>query len=186
MTGEPTGLELIGGREARPVVIADYDPAWPARFEIERDRIAAALPDARRIEHIGSTSVPGLAAKPIVDIVVEPAGPIDGAVAPLEAAGYQLRVREPGHRMLRTPERDVHIHLWADLEQLERHLVFRDWLRVDAADRHRYVAVKRELARREWPDVNGYADAKTEVVTEILARAETWATAKRDGYPPGA
>src|SRR5437870_3188884 len=61
---------LIGGREPRPVVIAEYDPAWPERFEEERTKIASALPEAIRIEHIGSTSVPGLAAKPIIDIIV--------------------------------------------------------------------------------------------------------------------
>lgn len=175
---------LIGGREARPIVVVDYDAAWPVRFETERRRITAALPDVRAVEHVGSTSVPGLAAKPIVDIVVVPAGAIADAVAPLEGAGYVLRVVEPDHRMLRTPERDVHVHLWADEVEQRRHLLFRDWLREDADDRARYEAVKRELATREWGDMNDYADAKSPVITEITARAEAWAAATGRHYPP--
>lgn len=178
---EHPDLELIGGPEPRPVVIVAYDPAWPARFETERARIAAALPHATAVDHIGSTSVPGLGAKPIVDIQVHIDGDLDDAVGPLEAAGYQLRVREPGHRMLRTPGRDVHIHLWVDPADERRHLVFRDWLRVDAADRELYETTKRELATYEWPDMNGYADAKSDVVAAILARAETWAAVRGDG-----
>ena len=174
---------LIGGREARRIVIVEYDPAWAARFAVERDRIAGALPDATGIEHVGSTSVEGLAAKPIVDIVVSVAD-IDAAVAPLEATGYVLRVREPGHRMLRTPELDVHVHLWADPAETRRHLVFRDWLRTDAGDRERYAAAKRELATRRWGDTNEYADAKSPVIAEITARAEAWVTATGRRYPP--
>jgi GrpB-like predicted nucleotidyltransferase (UPF0157 family) len=177
-------FELIGGREPRPVVIADYDAGWPQRFVMERERIAAALPDAASIEHIGSTSVPGLAAKPIVDLIVVPAGPIGAAVAPLEAVGYGLRVREPGHLMLRTPAHDVHVHLWADPAEVARHLLFRDWLRTDTADRDRYAAAKRELATREWGDTNDYADAKSPVIVEITARAEAWSVATGRHYPP--
>jgi GrpB-like predicted nucleotidyltransferase (UPF0157 family) len=176
---------LIGGREARPVVVVDYDPAWPDRFEVERQRITSALPDVRGVEHVGSTSVPGLAAKPIIDIVVIPAGPIEDAMAPLEAAGYLLRVLESDHRMLRTPELDVHVHLWADDHEQRRHLLFRDWLREDADDRARYAAVKRELATKEWGDMNDYADAKSPVITEITTRAEAWAAATDRHYPPG-
>lgn len=174
---------LIGGREARPIVIADSDPAWPARFGAERARIAAALPAATAIEHVGSTSVPGLPAKPIIDIVVT-VDDIDAAIAPLEVAGYVLRVREPGHRMLRTPALDVHVHLWADPAETRRHLVFRDWLRTDAGDRDRYAAVKRELAEQEWGDMNDYADAKSPVITAITERAEAWAAATGRHYPP--
>src|SRR5215216_7271337 len=95
---------LIGGRERRDIVIADYDASWPRRFEVERNRIAGALGSrALRIEHIGSTAVPGLAAKPIVDILVDVARLED---ADLARAGYVLRVREDDHRMFRTPELD--------------------------------------------------------------------------------
>ncbi len=168
---------LIGGPEARPVEIADHRPEWTERFEIERAKIAEALPHAIAIEHVGSTSVPGLGAKPIVDIQVE----IDGLgetrdIPPLEAAGYVLRVREANHLMVRTPERDVHVHLWAEDHDLDRHLLFRDWLRTNEADRAKYEAVKRELATRTWRDMNDYADAKSDVINEITARAEAWAS----------
>ena len=165
---------LIGGRERREIVIADYDPNWPRRFERERERIAAALRErALVIEHVGSTAVPGLAAKPIVDVLVAVADPEDISLAgPLEAAGYGLRVREPGHRMFRTPARDVHVHLWAqDDPEIARTLRFRDRLRADAADRADYERLKRALAGREWGDMNEYADAKTPLIEEILARA---------------
>jgi GrpB-like predicted nucleotidyltransferase (UPF0157 family) len=173
--------ELIGGTDRRAIVLADPDPTWPARFEAERTRIAAALGDvAARIDHIGSTAVPGLVAKPIVDVQVS-VGEVEDEAAflpALEAAGYVLRVREPGHRMLRTPALDVHVHLCPAGGAWERrHLLFRDRLRADAADRERYAAAKRALAAREWPDMNAYADAKSAVVADISARAETWAAA---------
>lgn len=166
---------LVGGREQRPIVIADYDPAWPARFELERDRIQRALGDlAVRIEHFGSTAVPGLAAKPIVDLIVTVEDPEDEAlVAPLEAAGYELRVREPEHRMFRTPGRDVHVHVWRDSDpEVARHLRFRDRLRDSAEDRLAYERLKRALATRDWPDMNYYAEAKDELIRAITARAQ--------------
>jgi GrpB-like predicted nucleotidyltransferase (UPF0157 family) len=160
-------------------VIAEYDPAWPERFADERAKIASALPQAIRIEHIGSTSVPGLAAKPVVDIiVVVPDIDAPAVHTGLEAAGYQLRVRESGHRMYRTPALDVHVHLWTDPEDTERHLVFRDWLRVNGDDCKRYEAVKRDLATRTWADMNDYADAKSPVIRDITTRAEAWAAAR--------
>ena len=165
---------LVGGREQRKIVIADYDPAWPARFELERDRVRSALgPRALSIEHFGSTAVPGLAAKPIVDLMVTVEDAEDeGLVAPLEAAGYELRVREPGHRMFRTPERDVHVHVWGRSDpEVARHLRFRDRLRTDADDRLAYEELKRELASREWPDMNYYAEAKSDLIAEIIGRS---------------
>jgi GrpB-like predicted nucleotidyltransferase (UPF0157 family) len=167
---------LVGGRERRPIVILDYDPAWPERYESERRRLAAALgARAHTIEHVGSTSVPGLAAKTIIDILVAVADPDDEAALapPLEAAGYELRVREPGHRMFRTFARDVHVHIWRDGdEEARRQLRFRDQLRRSPRHRTAYEQLKRELAVREWPDMNEYADAKTELITEILAAAD--------------
>ena len=166
---------LVGGREKRDIIVVDHDPTWADRYEIERARIVRALGDrALRIEHIGSTSVPGLAAKPIIDIDLSVADSDDesGYLADLERTGYVLRVREPAHRMLRTPGLDVHLHICtigSDWEQ--RHLVFRDWLRTHPDDRQRYEDVKRELAQREWDDMNDYADAKTEVVADIMQRA---------------
>src|SRR5215216_4030399 len=119
---------LIGGRERRDIVIADYVASWPRRFEVERNRIAGALGSrALRIEHIGSTAVPGLAAKPIVDILVDVARLED---ADLARAGYVLRVREDDHRMFRTPELDVHVHVWpTGHPDIAAQLAFRDRLR---------------------------------------------------------
>ncbi len=167
---------LVGGLEPRKVHIVDYDPAWPLRFEHERERLAAALADvAARIEHIGSTAVPGLAAKPVVDILVTVADVESDEprfAPPVEALGFELRVREPGHRAFRARARDVNLHVWSDDDpEVSKYLVFRDHLRRSAADRELYARVKRELAQREWADVNLYADAKTEVVEEIMSRA---------------
>ncbi len=177
---------LVGGRERRAVEIAEPDPTWPAAFERHRAVLARALgARARRIDHVGSTAVPGLAAKPIVDIQVTVEDPDDEpAFGPaLEDAGYALRVREPRHRMFRTPARDVHVHVWAaGSDDERRHLLLRDWLRIDRADRTRYEDTKRRLARRRWRDVNYYAEAKTPVITEIMARAESWAG--REGWRP--
>lgn len=166
---------LIGGREKREIAIVDYDPAWPGKFERERDRVGRTLgPGALRVEHIGSTAVPGLAAKPIIDLLVTVENPDDDAalVPSLESAGYELRVREPGHRMFRTPARDIHLHVWADNDpEVERCLVFRDQLRHSPQDRAIYERLKRDLARREWSDMNEYADAKSEVIAAIVAKA---------------
>ncbi|WP_405164854.1 GrpB family protein [Nocardia sp. NBC_01499] len=171
--------ELIGGVEKRDIRIVDYHPTWPERFAGERDRIAAALgATARRIDHIGSTSVPGLAAKPIIDIQVSVPDIEDETayLEPLLAAGYRLRVREPAHRMVRTPERDVHVHLCTVGSQWERsQLLFRDRLRHDPTDRTAYENLKRRLAQQDWPDMNAYADAKGPLIIEISTRAEAWA-----------
>ena len=161
---------LVGGRERREIVIADYDPAWADRFVVERERILAALGErALRIEHIGSTSVPGLAAKPIVDILVEVAS-LDGI--DLEPAGYVLRVREEQHRMFRTPELDVPVHVWpTGSPNIAGDIAFRDRLHASPEDRAAYETLKRELATRDWEDQNYYADAKGPLIREILARA---------------
>jgi GrpB-like predicted nucleotidyltransferase (UPF0157 family)/GNAT superfamily N-acetyltransferase len=167
---------LIGGRERREIVIAEYDPQWPGRFDVERERIRSALSGAAlRIEHIGSTSVAGLAAKPIVDVLVAVSDVSDeSSYGPaLERAGYELRVREPEHRMYRTPQRDVHVHVWNEGDpEVDRHLVFRDRLRASPDDRSEYERLKRSLARREWSEVNHYADAKGPLIEAILARAK--------------
>lgn len=166
---------LIGGREPADVVVVDPDPAWPARFAVLRGRIVAALgPRALTVEHIGSTAVPGLAAKPVVDVLVTVADLDDeGAYAgALEAAGLVLRVREPGHRMFRTPARDVHVHVYEPgAPAVDAYLTLRDHLRRSPADRELYAATKRALAARAWEDTNDYADAKSEVIAGILARA---------------
>ena len=169
---------IIGEVEHQAIVIADYDPAWPRRFGREEAKIRGALgPAALSVEHVGSTSVPGLAAKPIVDIllVVEDSGNEDAYLPALEAAGYVLRVREPDfdeHRMFRTPEKDVHVHVFSpNSTEVERLLLLRDYLRHNEVDRELYAGTKRELASRDWPSMQHYADAKTGIVEDILSRA---------------
>lgn len=154
--------------------LAEYDPRWPELFEEHRRRIAAALHGrASSIEHIGSTAVPGLAAKPVIDIQVEGVPHDEPSVrTALETAGYELAVDEPGHRMFKTAERDAHVHLWADPADAQRHLVFRDWLRSHPEDRALYEHVKRELATREWQTRDHYANAKTAVIGTIMRRAK--------------
>ena len=176
MSDEPLETGLIGGSEKREIKIVDYDMAWPKKFETHARVIAGALGGtALRIEHVGSTSVQGLAAKPIIDILVVVQDSADEStyLPRLEAAGYALRVREPDwneHRMFRTPEKDVHIHIYsAGCPEIERNLIFRDRLRRNIDDRSRYERTKRELAAREWSDMNAYADAKTEVIESIIA-----------------
>ena len=177
------GGVLIGGREKRDIEIVEYNPIWPVRFEAERARIERALGErAIHVHHVGSTSVPGLAAKPIIDINVSVVDPDDEFVylADLGKGGYVLRVREPGHRMLHTPRRDVHVHVCASRSSWEiRHLLFRDWLRVSEDDCRLYESTKRGLVQREWNDINDYADAKSGVIAEIIARAELWAADTR-------
>lgn len=161
-----------------PVLLAPYDPAWPAHFAREEARIRAVLGEqVLLLEHVGSTSVPGLSAKPIIDIVLGVADPADEAsyLPPLEEAGYSLRIRAPEwfqHRMLRPPRNDVHLYLFSsDSEELARMLWFRDWLRAHPDDRDLYEPKKQELAAKTWKFTQNYADAKSDVVREILARA---------------
>lgn len=163
---------LIGGPERRPIVLVEHDPRWSQWFRVEQAKVRHALgAAARRIEHIGSTAVPDLVAKPIVDLLVTVPDVEDesGYLPALERAGYRLRVREPGHRMLRTPELDVHVHIWAeDDPAVDEYLIFRDRLRSRAAGREVYAATKRRLAQQDWPTVNHYAVAKTDVIRQIL------------------
>jgi GrpB-like predicted nucleotidyltransferase (UPF0157 family) len=169
-----------------PITLIDYDPGWPALFAREATRIRAILGSrALLVEHAGSTSVPGLAAKPIIDIVLAVPDSADeqAYVPPLEAAGYVLRVREPDwfeHRMLKGPDTDINLHVFsAGASEIDRMLLFRDWLRENDGDRDAYLRVKRDLARHEWRHVQHYADAKSAVVAEIMAHA----TAASSGDP---
>jgi GrpB-like predicted nucleotidyltransferase (UPF0157 family) len=172
---------LVGGREPVTVVVQDYDQDWPSRFAGVQDRLQDALGvHALDIQHIGSTSVPGLAAKPVIDVLLTVRDVADeaGYVPALEEAGFVLRVREPGHRMFRTPAKDANVHVYeADDQAVTDYLDLRDWLRVDEADRDLYARRKRELAQRPWDDMNHYADAKSDVVAGMLARARAWRAA---------
>jgi GrpB-like predicted nucleotidyltransferase (UPF0157 family) len=173
---------LIGGHEQRSIVIVDYDDVWPLKAASKAQEIQDSLgPIALSVEHIGSTSVPGLAAKPIIDLVLVVADIEDEGsyIVPLKAVGWQVRVREPRHRMLRTAELDFHLHVLpiAATEHVD-YLDLRDWLRVSAADRELYESTKRTLATNKWSDMNHYADAKGPVIQQILHRAHDWRAAR--------
>ena len=160
------------------IQIMDYDPMWPEVFRREADRVRALLGcQALQIEHTGSTSVPGLAAKPIIDILLVVADSSDESAygAILQSAGYFLRIREPNwheHRMFKGPGADINLHVFSSgCPEIHRILTLRDRLRSDPVDRELYERTKRSLAQMDWKDVQDYADAKTAVIEEILARA---------------
>ena len=168
---------LIGGVEKREIVIVDYNPLWPEKSQKHAEILSRALgTKALSIEHVGSTSVPGLAAKPIIDIIVQVdnSGDEPAYLPALLAAGYVLRVCEPAwhqHRMVRTPELDVHVHIFSTgCIEVTRQLAFRDHLRRNGEDRLLYQSMKRRLAKEDWPDMDAYARAKTEMVEQITAR----------------
>jgi GrpB-like predicted nucleotidyltransferase (UPF0157 family) len=159
--------------------ISDYDPTWPEQFRCEANRIRTLLGSrALQIEHVGSTSVPGLAAKPILDIllVVANSAAEEVYVPLLEAARYSLSIREPNwyeHRMFKGPDSDINLHvLSSGCPEIDRMLLFRDWLRENTPDRELYANTKRSLAEKKWSSVQDCADAKTAVVGEILYRAQ--------------
>jgi GrpB-like predicted nucleotidyltransferase (UPF0157 family) len=160
------------------VRLVAYNPQWPELFEREASRIRAAL-DAHwvTIEHVGSTSVPGLVAKPILDILLVVTDSANEALyAPaLQHAGYRLQLREAQwneHRLFKGPDTEINLHVFSrDCSEIERMLGFRNWLRENAADRELYSRTKSALAAQAWSSVDHYADAKTAVVEAILARA---------------
>jgi GrpB-like predicted nucleotidyltransferase (UPF0157 family) len=161
------------------IEIVEYDPEWPKRYEREAAHIHDVL-GARlvRLEHVGSTSVPALPAKPIIDMVLEVPDSADepSYLPDFEAAGYVLVIRESEwyeHRVFKGPEANINLHVFSSgCEETERMVLFRDWLRGYAADRELYAAAKRDLAARDWKYVQQYADAKTAIVAEIMSRAE--------------
>jgi GrpB-like predicted nucleotidyltransferase (UPF0157 family) len=162
-----------------PINLVEYDPRWPALYEREAERIRAVLGDrAVRVEHVGSTSVPGLAAKPIIDIALAvPDSADEPAYVPaMEAAGYVLRVREPDwfqHRLFKGPDTNINLHVFsAGATEVDRMVRFRDRLRQHDEDRDLYARTKHELAVRTWRHVQHYAEAKTAVVQAIMSRAD--------------
>ncbi len=157
------------------IYLAPYDAEWPRLFEREADRIRRALgTGAIVLEHAGSTSIPGLAAKPRIDIILGVADSADetGYVPPLDAAGYVLRIREPDwheHRVFKGPDTDINLHVFSvGCAEIARMLAFRDHLRANGADRLLYERAKEDLAKRTWKFTQHYADAKSEVVEDIL------------------
>ncbi len=167
-------LTPLNGR----VVVAGYDPRWPDLFALEAAKIRTALGSrALRIEHTGSTAVPDLPAKPIIDILLVVADSADESayVPVLTDAGYVLRIREPGwhqHRMFNAVDGAINLHVFSlDCPEIGRVLSFRNWLRRNAADRELYARTKIELAARTWQFVQNYADAKAAVIDAIMTRA---------------
>jgi GrpB-like predicted nucleotidyltransferase (UPF0157 family) len=162
-------LAQTGARNA-PVEIVDYDPAWPAAFQAERERLAPLLEGAE-IHHFGSTAVPGLAAKPVIDMIVL-VGDLDTPIGALvSTAGYQFpeafNATLTHRRFLCYPtaaHRTHHLHLVDEHEELDRRLRFRDRLRADPALAAEYATLKRTLAERHREDREAYTDAKAAFV----------------------
>ena len=169
-----------------PIYLAEPDSRWPGQYAREAERIRATLGDrVRRLEHVGSTSVPDLPAKPRIDIVmaVPESAEEPGYLTDLEAAGYVLRIREPDwfeHRVLKGPDTDINLHVFSEgTPEIDRMVAFRDHLRRNEADRRLYAETKRVLAARSWKYVQNYADAKSAVVSEIMQRALPGEAAQR-------
>ncbi|MEV6631729.1 GrpB family protein [Actinoplanes sp. NPDC051470] len=178
-TPEQMAAGLVGEwpRGDRPIVVQEYDPAWPGRYEDFRARIAGALGSRIvGIEHVGSTSVPGLPAKPIIDIDVLLDDTEDESryLPPLEALGYRLILREPwwhGHRMLIDDVEELHLHVWPrNAPEPIRHRLFRDWLRTHPDDRALYARTKLDLARSTRDNPGDYNLAKNTVIDQIFER----------------
>ena len=169
-----------------PIALSPYDPEWPQHYAaLARDIRAALGPKVLALEHVGSTSVPGLCAKPVIDIILAVGDASDepAYVPALEARGFVLKIREPdwfNHRLLKTPDAGVNLHVFTHgCEEIARMIAFRDWLRTHDDDRALYERTKQELAQRTWKYMQNYADAKSDVVNAILSRALTGITSCR-------
>jgi GrpB-like predicted nucleotidyltransferase (UPF0157 family) len=159
------------------VTLVEYTDEWPRLFAREETRIREILGDrVLLLEHIGSTSVPGLAAKPIIDIllVVPDTTDEDAYIADLERNGYKLVIREPDwyeHRCLKGPDTNINLHVYPPgSPEIDKYLTFRDHLRKNDDDRKLYEDTKRRLAARKWTYIQQYADAKDEVIQQIRQR----------------
>ncbi len=168
---------------SRQVVVVPYDPTWPARFEAEAARLRKVFgPLVCAVHHIGSTSVVGLPAKPIIDILLEVRDiqAVDACDAAMVALGYEPKGEYgiPGRRYFRKGQtrRTHHVHAFQhdNRVEIERHLAFRDYLRAHAAEAHRYAQLKQELARRHPRDIEAYMDGKDALVKELERRALEW------------
>ena len=161
------------------VVLVDYDPAWVQMYEAEAAIVKRALGEkASLVEHIGSTAVPGLSAKPCIDILLAVADSADeDAYLPqLDAAGFVLRMRHPDwneHRVFKSERINVNLHVWSiGSTEIERHLTFRDWLRTHPDDRDAYADAKRRIAAGHIGTMSDYAEMKNEIVAQITARMQ--------------
>ncbi len=159
------------------VVLIEYDPRWEQMYAAEAAIVKQALGEkALLVEHIGSTAVPGLVAKPCIDILLAVADSADeDAYLPeLDAAGFVLRMRHPDwneHRVFKSERINVNLHVWSiGSTEIERHLAFRDWLRAHPDDRDAYGDTKRQIAAGHIGTMSDYADMKNEIVAQITAR----------------
>jgi GrpB-like predicted nucleotidyltransferase (UPF0157 family) len=176
MADDGTEYLLPPTRVDGTIELREYDPQWPATFEALATGIRTALgPVATAVEHVGSTSVPGLPAKPIIDVnlLVVDSADEPAYVPALEELGYVLHIREPGwheHRLLRLDDPRVNLHVFtAGSSEHDRMITFRDRLRTDPVSFERYLATKRRLAGQHWEHVQDYADEKSSVVEQILS-----------------
>jgi GrpB-like predicted nucleotidyltransferase (UPF0157 family) len=178
-TPEQMAAALVGElpRSWESIVIEDYDPAWVDRFAAASAALREVLGGLIvGVEHVGSTSVPGLAAKPIIDIDLLVADTVDESryVPTLERLGYRLVLREPwwhGHRMLVSSAEDINLHVWPQAApEPVRHRLFRDWLRSHPEDRELYASTKRRLARDTVDRPGDYSLAKNDVIDDIYVR----------------
>jgi GrpB-like predicted nucleotidyltransferase (UPF0157 family) len=183
----PGFQQTVGSDRADdPPAVVPYDESWPSRYAGWQARLVARLGNvAQRVEHVGSTAVPGLAAKPVIDIQVSTAD-LDAEElysAPLERVGLQLRYRDAQHRYFRPfagRPWDVHVHVCAVGSRWERrHLLFRDYLRASTEARAAYADVKSAASRLWRGDRMGYSAAKTQIILAIMQKAETWAAQGR-------
>jgi GrpB-like predicted nucleotidyltransferase (UPF0157 family) len=171
------------------IVIVDYDPAWPEAFRRLGTRLRAALgPLALRIDHIGSTSVPGLAAKPVLDVQISVASlePVGTYLPALELVGFRWRADNPERTKRYFREASgprTHIHVRAAGSWSEQFaLLMRDYLRAHPEEAASYAALKRELADRLGTDRHAYTEAKDPFIWALMFRANTWT---QTGWAPG-
>lgn len=162
------------------VVLVPYDPVWPHLYTLAREELLALLPEPPvLIEHIGSTAVPGLAAKPVIDIIVlvRDMQPVHDRMPDLAEAGYEFRpdVSNPERIFMRRYGRDGtrthHLHVHTDADDVRRHIMFRDALRTDAATQRAYLGLKRDLAARHATDRQAYANGKDAFVDAVVLAA---------------
>lgn len=178
------------GRRPPHLVVIDYDPEWPSLFGAERERLVAALGDAvLDIRHVGSTSVPGLAGKPVIDIalVMRTMPPTPDRISALESLGYEHKGEHgiTGRAYFRKGlPRSHQIHMFASGHPaLLELLLFRDFLRAHADAAAQYAKLKREAAASAV-DTAAYVDAKSAFISESLERARTVATSRPTGAQP--
>ena len=161
------------------IVLQEYDASWATEFTHIRTRLLGALGDtALAVEHVGSTAIPGLCAKPVIDILLVVADSSDEAAYTQEVqrCGFVFHHREPDwHEQrlfkLKGPAGNLHVFS-SECPEIERMLLFRDYLRGDDQARNTYAAKKRELAHKEWTRIQEYADAKSDVVENLLNEAK--------------